>query len=382
MIKKAVVVALSGGVDSTVAAWLLAKKRKEDIESGLEPEGSVFLAGAMHYIWQGSRCCDAEMILKARALCEKLDIPFFLIDMTGEFRTEVVDDFVETYIAGKTPNPCVRCNQRVRFSGFYDKVKQELAREPLPGRGAALPPETPLYLATGHYVNKREKEGRIILCKGNDPSKDQSYMLYQLPETVLPFVLFPLGGYTKQEVIAIAGDAGLLDGTVVRESQDACFVEGDYAGFIRDYTDREDLSLPGDIVDTSGNLLGRHRGYLEYTVGQRKGLSLGTGPWYVADIQPETNRIIVAREEEIRTLVFKIGETRWFAPADFFSRGPAVKSCTVKIRYRSGDIPCTVESLEGDCARVVLSEPAIVTPGQSAVFYLDSCMLGGGIIIP
>lgn len=380
MYKKAIVVALSGGVDSSTAAWLLKKELEADAGEGETRNDDVFIAGAMHYIWRDSRCCNAEMVLKARAVCERLGIPFYLLDLTAEFRSLVVDDFVATYKEGKTPNPCVRCNERVRFSAFYDTLKSELSRtDPVTGR-PGIGSDVPLYLATGHYARLTIEDGTPAIRKAEDGEKDQSYMLYRLPARILPFLRFPLGDYRKKEVIELARTAGFLDQSVVRESQDACFVDGSYADFLREYDNGGINPGPGNITDRAGNMLGRHKGYIEYTVGQRKGLNLGTGPWYVVDIVPEHNHVIVAREEEAKTASFTVKECVWHAASDKAAQDIGF-SCSVKIRYRSGDIGCRIIPGEDLSARIQLETPAIVTPGQSAVFYRGDCVLGGGIIV-
>jgi tRNA-specific 2-thiouridylase len=198
-------------------------------------------------------------------------------------------------------------------------------------------------------------------------------MLYQIDKAMLPNLVLPLGEYHKAEIVSMAEDLG-LPYTQVKESQDACFVEGSYVDFIRQQTGRCDLLKNGDIVDTAGRPLGRHGGTIKYTVGQRRGLGLGNGPWYVARIDPRENRVVVARQEQAQRGDFSIGQTNWFTdPPD------RPLSCTVKIRYQTGDVSCVVEPEESGY-RVVLERPQIVTPGQSAVFYRQDLVVGGGII--
>ena len=219
-----------------------------------------------------------------------------------------------------------------------------------------------------------ESKQGFFIAKGVDPDKDQSYMLYQIPKRMLASVVLPLGEYHKAEVLSLAADLG-LPYTQVRESQDACFVEANYVDFIEEQTGRMDLRQEGQIVDLRGRELGRHRGTINYTVGQRRGLGLGSGPWYVARIDARSNRLVVAREEEARCREFVIDRTNWFIDPPKLPQ-----PCAVKIRYQIDETRCRVEPEERGF-RVVLEEPRIVTPGQSAVFYDRDLVLGGGIIL-
>jgi tRNA-specific 2-thiouridylase len=347
-------IALSGGVDSAVAAVLLKKKYPR-------------MVGASHVIWPGSRCCSADVLDRARQTCRLLDIPYVQEDLHDEFREQVVEDFIRSYLNGETPNPCVICNKRVRFDAFYLRLKTSLVDRGL------LEAQERMFFATGHYARVVESREGFFIAKGADPDKDQSYMLYQIPKRMLASVVLPLGDYRKSEVLSLAADLG-LPYTQVRESQDACFVEASYVAFIEEQTGRRDLRREGEIVDLQGRVLGRHRGTINYTVGQRRGLGLGDGPWYVARIDARSNRLVVAREKEARRREFAIDRTNWFIEAP---KRPL--SCTVKIRYQIDDIRCRVEPVNGGY-RVALEDPRIVTPGQSAVFYDRDLVLGGGII--
>jgi tRNA-uridine 2-sulfurtransferase len=357
-------VGLSGGVDSSVAAYLLVKEWDR-------PEAGRNMVGVSHFIWPDSKSCNDETLSRAEKVCGKLGIPYKRIDMVDEFTRQVVDDFVDTYLAGKTPNPCVRCNERVRFGSFYKRLAGELF-----GSGAA----SRLFFATGHYVRTIQRNGRWFLRRGIDPGKDQSYMLYKIDRKLLPYLRFPLGDYTKREVVEIALAAGLPSASV-KESQDICFIRGNYPDFIRGYAAA--VRAPdeaGTITDTAGRVLGTHRGYIHYTIGQRKGLGLSDGPWYVANIDAESNTVVVGRSEECAVSTFTIAEPNWFI------RPPQEPlSCSVKIRYNTPDAPCTVRLLPGAAgaasAEVTLENPAALTPGQSAVFYDGDIVLGGGIIL-
>ncbi|ADK80026.1 tRNA 2-thiouridine(34) synthase MnmA [Sediminispirochaeta smaragdinae] len=351
----AVVIALSGGVDSSVAAWMLSRQ-----------SGRIF--GATHYIQDDSPCCNTKTIYRARVICRDLGIPYRLLDMRSSFRQSVVDPFVETYRRAETPNPCVRCNERLRFGDFYHQVRRLLVEE-----GALRETERPR-IATGHYARTAVVDGVSYIRKGVDPSKDQSYMLYRIPRDVLPYVCFPLGEYTKKEVVEIALRENLPTKSI-KESQDICFADGGYIDFLRHRLGTEFVDRPGDLVDNSGKRLGQHRGYLHYTIGQRQGLGLGDGPWYVSQIDGDANRVVVARKGEFGTQRFSLSEVIWDLPD-----APPFE-CMVKIRYNSGEVPCRVEGLpESGSLLVELEEPASVTPGQSAVFYRDDLVIGGGII--
>ncbi len=328
------------------------------------------MVGVSHFIWPDSKSCNDETLSRAEEVCGKLGIPYKRIDMVDEFTRQVVDDFVDTYLAGKTPNPCVRCNERVRFGSFYSRLRRELPD--LHGDAGEL------YFATGHYVRRVRRDGKWFLRRGIDGVKDQSYMLYKIDPKLLPFLRFPLGEYMKTDIVSTAREAGLPSASV-KESQDICFIKGDYPEFICSYSGSA-CGEPGIIRDMSGAVLGTHRGYIHYTIGQRKGLGLSDGPWYVAGIDPDTNTVVAGRQNECAVRRFTVGEANWFiTPPEQPLR------CSVKIRYNTPDAPCTVRLLPGGTgaasAEVTLENPAALTPGQSAVFYDGDIVLGGGIIL-
>jgi tRNA-specific 2-thiouridylase len=353
--QKCIALALSGGVDSSVAAHLL--REKYDL-----------LIGASHFIWPGSRCCSTQAFNRARYICNLLHMPFYVLDLSAEFETGVVDNFISTYIHGLTPNPCVLCNEKIRFTLFYRQLEQKLKQEGL------LEKDKPLYFATGHYVQLEHTDQGWFLKKAEDKTKDQSYMLYRLPKDLLPYYIFPLGTYLKKDVIKIARDQRLSTAQL-KESQDACFVEGDYVEFITSQDKYQNLNQPGEIIDINGQVLGSHRGYLHYTVGQRSGLGLGSGPWYVVSIEAEKNKVVVARKEQTLRNTFVVEDLNWFIPVP-----SKPLECTVKIRYQSRDLPCKIKVTDQDKVQVTITHGGLITPGQSAVFYQDKLVIGGGII--
>ena len=350
-----VAVGLSGGVDSTVAAFLLHKRTSR-------------LVGVSHYIYPDGDCCSVELLARARMIADRLGIEYIQEDLVEDFARTVIDDFVETYIAGETPNPCVRCNQRMRFSLFYGRLNDVLLE-----KGFLRQDET-LRMATGHYVRIGETDEGLFLMKGRDDRKDQSYMLYQIRKEMLPRLIFPLGELEKPEVYQIARENDLPSASA-RESQDACFIPGRYTDFIAEYTGSAKGNEPGEIVDTTGKVIGSHRGYMHYTVGQRQGLGLGNGPWYVIRTDSAANRVVVGRDNELGNSHFSIRECNWF-----FNEIPESFEGEVKIRYNSTAVPCRVVPGRDGSAAVELSRPEAVTPGQSAVVYRDDLVLGGGIV--
>ncbi len=356
-----IAIGMSGGVDSSVAAYLLTKRWKR-------------VVGVSHYIWEDSNCCDTETLQRARDLCDQVGVPFFILNLVDEFRRSVVDDFVENYRHGKTPNPCVRCNEFVRFGLFPQRIKALLIEKGL------MTAEEPLYMATGHYVRTKEIDGRTLLQKGVDKSKDQSYMLYHIDPEVLSACEFPLGSMSKTEVVQMASEHGFPTSSI-KESQDVCFINGKYTDFIREYTGSEIVSDPGRIVDMQGRPLGEHRGYMHYTIGQRQGLGLSDGPWYVARLDAEKNKVVVARRDELGDTSFSISRCNWFIPV------MEPLEASVRVRYNAKEIPCRIVpqsngDLNGNSPRatIELKEPHIITPGQSAVVYQGDIVLGGGII--
>lgn len=338
------------------------------------------MVGASHFIWPESSCCSAEVFSRARMLCERLKIPYHQVDLYHEFKELVVGNFVATYLKGRTPNPCIICNQLIRFDLFYHRLEDLLQKKNLPAEGGQderSERSESLFFATGHYVRIVRNNDGLFLAKARDKAKDQSYMLYRIKKEMLEYLVFPLGDYLKSEVNELGSQAG-LEYEGVEESQDVCFVDTDYPDFLRRQTGKSDLLKPGEIIGPGGKKLGNHRGYLYYTVGQRRGLGLGNGPWYVKRLDAEKNLVYVARKEETRAESFQVENLNLFAP--FAHDLEERTSLKVRIRYQSREIPCRIEAAGGNQLRVKLERPAIVTPGQSAVFYENDLVLGGGDI--
>ncbi|MDC7228102.1 MAG: tRNA 2-thiouridine(34) synthase MnmA [Spirochaetales bacterium] len=365
-------IAMSGGVDSSAAAWLL---KNDPVFQAEYPDNK--LLGVTHW-WDELRLSSPGLQERAASVCSRLDIPYRVFDLGGDFRSKVMDDFASSYTRGETPNPCVRCNERIRFREFYSLCHDEAGRF---ADGENLPfADKDFRFCTGHYVRTEVRNGRTFLKKAVDPTKDQSYMLYRIPAEVLEHCIFPLGSYTKDRIKSIAAEHGFF-GTAIKESQDICFIDDDYISFLKRHLEPsalKRLDKPGRIFDMEGNLLGPSRGFLHYTIGQRKGLGLGDGPWYVTGVSAEDNIVRVGRREQLGVKRFGVKELNWFIPeADsVLAKG---LECRVQVRYNSTEYSsrCT-SSAEG--AVVELEVPAVATPGQSAVFYDGDLVIGGGII--
>ncbi|HEV8341131.1 MAG TPA: tRNA 2-thiouridine(34) synthase MnmA [Candidatus Binatia bacterium] len=343
-----VVVAMSGGVDSSVAAGLL-------LEQGYDVEG-VSLR-----LWEGQRqeprsCSDHR---GAATVAAHLGIPHALIDARSEFTQSVVRPFVGSYLAGRTPNPCVACNRDFKLGVLLDWAK---------ARGAE-------YVATGHYARLRRDPatGRASLARGADRNKDQSYFLFALSQDQLAHALFPLGDTEKAEVRCLARRLGLPVADRA-ESQDVCF--GDYRSFVESLADPDDLQ-GGEIVDRSGKVLGRHDGVHRLTIGQRKGLGISSPhPLYVLEIDEATKRVVVGAKEELSCQGLVAHSVNWIEPPE-----EAEISAEVQVRYRSPSVPCVVRVHGNEHCEVNFPEPfPSVTPGQAAVFYRGDQVLGGGWI--
>lgn len=356
---KKLALAMSGGVDSSAALLLL--KDKYDV-SGFTLKLHDRKVGD-----DTGLCGSASDIKDAEAIAAKYGIPHYLLDMRELFSDTVQKSFVSSYLAGKTPNPCVECNEIIKFGALLDAAKEKGIER----------------IATGHYVRScyDEKSGRWLLKKainsgGGSNAKDQSYVLYRLSQQQLAASVFPLGEMTKDEIRSLAAENGLINSNKP-DSQDICFVpDGDYASFIEEYTGKE---YPcGYFTDTDGNVIGKHKGVIYYTIGQRRGIGVGFGkPMYVIGKNADNNTVTLGTNELLFTDTLYADDLNWIAfdkPEDNFR-------CKAKTRYRQVEQPCTVYP-EGDKVKVVFDEKIrAVTPGQHIVFYEDDIVVGGGVIM-
>jgi tRNA-specific 2-thiouridylase len=347
---------MSGGVDSSTAAWFLKEK-------GYQVLGATMCIGRTDQTQEGpARCCGLGDIEDARRVALQLEIPFYVIHLREEFEEEVIRYFCEEYARGKTPNPCILCNEKVKFGSFLKKALE---------LGADL-------LATGHYarLDFDERVGRFLLKKGLDRKKDQSYVLFSLTQDQFRQTLFPLGGLRKEEVREKALQLGLRVHDKP-ESQEVCFIrETSYHSFLSERL-REPVE-PGPILDKDGNILGRHQGIPFYTIGQRRGLRLAKGkPLYVIQIDRERNAIVVGEEEEVCSSTFVVHSVNWIAAPETIPFHHA----HVKIRYNhTGSEASLSPKGEGEWEVRFTSPQKAITPGQAAVFYDGETVLGGGWI--
>ena len=340
---KKVLVAMSGGVDSSVAAALL-------IEQGYQVSG-----GTIDAFFEKKSISDAQEIAK------RLDIPFYVFDFKKEFRQKIINYFIAEYNRGITPNPCVLCNQEIKFGLLMEKAK-ELKLD---------------YLATGHYATViHHQTGRQLLKKAVDREKEQSYMLYGLSQEQLKYTLFPLGQYPKSTIREIAKDLDLFVHDKA-ESQDICFIpDGDYAAFLKQQS--PDLVKTGPILDIKGKQLGVHKGLHYYTIGQRKGLGIASAdPLYVVRLDKKNNAVIVGRDQDVFNRSLLASSLNWIAVEEV--KEPM--TVAAKIRYNSDETAATIYPIDGERIKVVFKEKQrAITPGQSVVFYQEDIVLGGGII--
>ncbi len=353
--KKKVLVAMSGGVDSSVAAYLLKKEGYEVIGATMK----LFCYGESAS--SPKSCCSLEAINDAKAVCKKLGMPHYVISYEKEFGRNVIENFISEYKEGRTPNPCIRCNQLIKFDYLLKKAEQ-LGCE---------------YLATGHYSRKVKSKKRKVksykLLRGMDSGKDQTYFLYRLNQSQLRRLIFPLGGFKKSEVRELAKEAGLKTAEK-RESQGICFVDGE----VSDYLKGKIKTEKGDILDVKGEKIGEHEGAIFYTVGQRKGLGGGfTEPLYVLNIDIRKNTITIGEDKDLYKCEVEFEDTIWIN-----EEPKNVRNLKAIIRYGSME-PEKITKLErksGKYKAIFKNKVRAITPGQAIVFYRRDECLGGGII--
>jgi len=355
MNKKRVLLGMSGGVDSSVAGYLLR-------EQGYEVVGVTMKVWPQDCISRAEdKCCGPQAVADARSVAHSLGIPHYVVDEADLFEQTVINYFASEYQAGRTPNPCVMCNEKLKFGNLWNKAE-------------VLECD---YIATGHYAIIEHHADRALLRKGVDPRKDQSYFLFSLRQWQLRRALTPLGTMRKPQIREIAHSLGLKVADKI-DSQEICFVPGnDYKAFLRSHLDEKEFHR-GEIYDVDGNFIGKHEGIELFTIGQRKGLPGGSlRPRYVIDLDLETNRVIVGDVDDLLREEFEVDRCNWIDPG----AGTEGAEIAVKIRYSHPGTNATLTPLEDGRAQVRLRVPQkAVTPGQAAVFYQGDVVIGGGWI--
>ncbi len=356
--KGRVLVAMSGGIDSSVSAIMLHEQGYEVIGITMKTWDYASSGGGK----KETGCCSLDSINDARSIAVQYGFPHYILDIRSEFGESVIDNFVEEYLAGRTPNPCVMCNTHIKW-------------EALLRRADMLDCE---YIATGHYANVREENGRFVISRGLDSNKDQSYVLWGVTQECLSRTMFPVGNFTKPEIRQKAMEMGLHELANKNESYEICFIpDNDYRAFLKNKVEGLEEKLDGGLfVNKDGKILGNHKGYPFYTIGQRKGLEIAVGnALYVTEIVPETNTVILGELEDLQqqqAWVRNINLVKYSSLDEMEAR--------TKIRYKDPGTMSTI-SQQGDRMHVIFHQPvAGVAPGQSAVFYEGDDVIGGGFI--
>ena len=356
MNKKAII-AMSGGVDSSVAACLMKERGFECIGATMKLFHNEDVG-----IPREHTCCSLDDIADARSVANSLGMPYYVMNFSDKFEEKVIDKFICAYETGRTPNHCIDCNRYLKFEKLFSRA-QELGFD---------------YVVTGHYarIEKDENSGRYLLKKAIDNTKDQSYVLYSLTQEQLKHTLFPLGEMEKNEVRALASRFGFVNAEKP-DSQDICFVQnGTYADFIETHTGKH--YPEGNFVDKDGNVLGKHKGIIRYTIGQRKGLGIALfKPMFVCEIRPETNTVVLGDNEDLFTTALTVKDINLISVPEI--KEP--KKYKVKVRYRQQEEPATVQQLDEDTLQIVFDAPQrAITKGQAAVIYDGDIVVGGGVI--
>ncbi len=361
MSKGKVLVAMSGGIDSSVCAMLLHEEGHEVVGVTMKTWDYASSGGNNK---KTTGCCSLDDINDARILAVNYGFHHMIIDIREEFGDYIIDNFVSEYTAGRTPNPCVLCNTHIKWDALLRRADQ-LGCE---------------FIATGHYANVRQENGRHVISKGKDENKDQSYVLWGLSQKALARTKFPLGKYTKPEIRKMALDRGHEELAKKSESYEICFVpDNDYRGFLkRKVPGLEEQVKGGDLIDMQGNLLGQHEGYPFYTIGQRKGLGIATGePLYVIRINPEDNTVVLGQKEDLNRKTMTVRRPNFIK----YDKLPEKEEILTKVRYKdSGMISRAVVNEVGEIEVDFYEDVKGIAPGQSAVFYEGNDLLGGGFI--
>lgn len=354
MSKKAII-AMSGGVDSSVAAFLMKRNGYDCIGATMKLYDNDDIG-----ISREKTCCSLDDIEDARAVARRLSMPYYVFNFKDEFEAKVIRKFISTYENGGTPNPCIDCNRYLKFEKLFQRMN-ELSYD---------------YVVTGHYAKVEERNGWFYLKKAADDTKDQSYVLYSLTQNQLAHILFPLGDYSKSEIREIAEEQGFLNARK-KDSQDICFVpDGDYARFIENFTGK---SYPvGNFVDMQGNILGQHQGIIRYTNGQRKGLGVAFGkPMYVAGKDIDKNTVVLCTNDELFSAELTAADFNWIIP-----NPEKTMKCSARVRYNMKEQPASAYILDSGKVKVVFDAPQrAITKGQAVVLYSGDTVLGGGTII-
>jgi len=360
MEKQRVAVAMSGGIDSSVTALFLQ-------EQGYPLTGVTLRL--WDYLSEGCEeketgCCSMDAIMEARAFCNKIGISHHIVDIRDDFKSSVVQNFIDEYLDGRTPNPCVFCNPAIKWDKVLEKADAENC----------------YYIATGHYAKIKEENGRWFVSKADDDTKDQTYVLWKLTQNQLKRTLFPLGEMRKADIKQYAEDKGFVRLAKKKESQEVCFIpDNDYRNFLKKRVpELEQKVAGGSFINKDGKILGKHNGYPFYTIGQRKGLQIALGkPAYVINIDKLTNTVTLGEKDDL--LITHMQVDSWIGQK--YETVPIGKELLVKIRYNTPPSLCVVKAFENGVLTIAFNEPvAAVTPGQSAVFYEGNDVVGGGLI--